>query len=410
MQLEKDHAHLTVWDENSKLLVNFTGHNTPINLITRSSEVLLKFKSDHSLNAKDFKGFSLSYTSVVVGSQLPFLISASNALIKTYRNQSIDKILYNSVEKYKIIDYDSIEGTLILYDPESNSIVSDLNENDILSITDINNSIAYDWIHRLLFHIDLKTKTLKVIDFNDKNFNTYSISEVNNKFSRDLVINIENSVLVWSQIGNDPKLWQINFDGTEQTVLYSNLRQTFHLTVDYETKRYYFVDITDYSLFSIDFNGNNEKILITSKKLFDSIVSMKILNNDIYLSNNYFIYKITDLSSGLKRAEILLTCGEQHSIDANLFYKFKSLDIKRPKIFDFTLIDEKLRPNVSNKCLDSKCDGLCLPTPHSYQCLSSEVTNSAVIMVSGNGNSTLAIFNSVIIVILIVLMILMYLR
>ena len=413
LHLEKEHAYLTIEDTSSNVLANLTGTKPQNLILTRSNKLFLKFKTDNSSKARGFRGFSISYTTLVVGSELPFIISTSNAIITTNHNQTIDNIIYNSVNEYTIVEYDIHQRNLLLFDPKSSELISNQLMEKTIVINARPDGVAYDWVHRLIYWIDTKFQIINVMDSNDIESNVYPICQLLDANQRDLVVNIQKSQLIWSQIGFDPKIWRINMDGNNKIALYSNSRQVFHLCIDYETKRYYFVDITDFSLFSIDFNGNNENYLMTSRSFFDSIISMTVLNGHLYLANNQIIYRISDLDLRIKRAEILYSNGRHDYNEKQNFYDFKSLDLKRQKIFGFKIIDPKLQPEVTNRCLNSNCDGLCVPTTQSYRCLAiNKVTNSAIIMSSSGGNSSnsLAIFNTVVIIILVVILILLYFR
>ena len=265
MHLEDQHAYLTISDVNSNVLANLTGDQPQNILITRSSKLFLHFKADNSTNSRGFRGFSICYTTLVMGSELAFIISTNNAIITTNHNQTIDNIIYNSVNEYTIVEYDIHKRKLLLFDPKSNHLFADHLLNKGVFINARPDGIAYDWIHGLIYWLDIQIKTINVMDSNAIESDIYSICDLNNENQRDLMINVEKSELIWSQIGFEPRLWHISLDGSNKNVLYSNSRQAFHLTLDYETKRYYFVDISDFSLFSIDFKGNNEIFLIVSK-------------------------------------------------------------------------------------------------------------------------------------------------
>ncbi|CAG2172490.1 unnamed protein product [Oppiella nova] len=159
---------------------------------------------------------------------------------------------------------------------------------------------------------------------------------------------------------------QTHLDGSNQSVLYDNNRQAFHLTVNYQTQRYYFIDINDFYLYSIDFNGTDERLYTKSKEFFDSVNSMYVLNSDLYLANEYMIYKIPEIDLRIQSIQIL---HKSHRYNATNYQLHNAVDIDRQEINKFKILDPILQPNVTNVCESHGCLHLCLPTGQSYRCL-----------------------------------------
>ena len=235
------------------------------------------------------------------------------------------------------------------------------------------NNIYYDWVHRLYIWRDDQDQNIKIINSIHKNI----IYEFENSFYKSFsVINVKKSVLLWSIVGPEPKLIETNYDGTNDTFLYSNWRPVRHLTVDYRTDRYYLVDIRDFSLYSIDFNGNNEIFYMKSENLFDDINGLSVWDNDLYLSNRQLIYKIPEFSAGVAKAEILYKTYSFEKIQRILpqikeqeFYEINSNIIKRQEFKALYVYPPESGLNFTNKCESNVCSHLCLPIGSSYRCV-----------------------------------------
>ena len=225
----------------------------------------------------------------------------------------------------------------------------------------------HDWVHNLTIQVDTENEIITL----HKNY--YSIAEESVKFTNvsnlstvDLVINVKKCVIVWSYLGFDPSLIQSNYDGSEQTVLYSHSRQAQHLTIDYHSNRYYFVDITDFSLYSIDFDGSNEIFLMKSYSLFNAINGLSVASNALYLSTDYLVYKVPDINSKISVAEVLFEIYDHKQDLKPEFFKVNATVIKREEFTSIFVIN--VMPEFEDRCLHSECSHICIPIGQSHRC------------------------------------------
>lgn len=399
------HAHLAIFDGNSmQVIANISGSSdtTPTDLMTQTNKLVIRFRSDHSVEANHFRGFSLSYSSLTVGSNTSLVIMATNTVVITQPNQTLTTF-YTPFTELHVIHYDMDRKRLLLFDPESHKLLPNFPSERGTAVYARPECLTYDPIHGLLFWIDVEYHTINAMDISREMSATLLQLESTN--SRHLIVNSERSVLIWSDIGSNPKISQIDCDGTNQKTLYSRGRQAMHLTVDYQTQRYYFVDITDYSLIAIDFNGENEMCLMTSRTFFGHIISMSLLDNDLYLANHHMIYKIPQLQRRINRAEIIYTSDNLDNTLAKseFFYQINPVNLKRSLILGFRLIDNNLARKVKNKCDKVDCDGICLPNSRTYRCISQSLTTipSAVSIDYRRDSNSLAIFNTILMLVII---------
>ncbi|XP_054161671.1 uncharacterized protein LOC128959694 [Oppia nitens] len=398
-------------NNKSTLIVDFEDTDqlpSPKLIQATTNKLLVKYESNIQC---DNNYFYISLKTKMMGSRSRYFISATNTIITIDDNQTIEDISYYSMDSYSIIEY--------LIERKINLNVKPYN-------------MVYDWIHGLLYWIDIQFPAINVMTVTDDGHtadggdnNVYTIIELNTEMARDLRLNRLKLTLIWSQIGAGISgLVQCHLDGTNQSTVYRSSRQVFHLTIDYQWERYYFIDITDHSLLSIDFNGADEKLYMTSRFLLQSIHNMFVLNGDLYLANERLIYRIPELELGIDRAEILFytTSAPEMSrkYSESHFYYNKPIDINRQRIYDFKIADPILEPTVRNRCIGHKCPArhLCVPVStvkHGYRCLSSRDSSQPALAVSQETDNQckrvdiLSVVNTFVIAVITVLIVGLYL-
>ena len=233
-------------------------------------------------------------------------MTTPHTYIKAEVNGSLTELFFNDKE---------IFGLLI----QNHQIISD---NNVFNF--------YDWIHNLTIKVDTEKG---IISLHNNYYNSIEESveflNVSNLSSNDLVINVKKCVIVWSVLGMNSSILQSKYDGSHQRVLYSRSRQAKHLTIDYHSDRYYFVDITDYSLYSIDFDGSNELFYMKSYSLFNAINGLSVASNSLYISNYYLVYKIPHINSMVAVAEVLFETYDHNQELYPEFYKVNATVIRR---------------------------------------------------------------------------------
>ena len=229
----------------------------------------------------------------------------------------------------------------------------------------------YDWIHNLTIKVDTENKYISL----SNNYYTFAgesikFLKVSNLSTNDLVINVKKCVIVWSVLGINSSILQSNYDGSEQTVLYSRSRQTQHITIDYNSDRYYFVDITDFSLYSIDFDGSNELFLMKSYSLFNAITGLSIASNRLYIYNRYLVYKVPYIDTNIAIAEVLFQTKSWNKLNQILdseFFTINATIIQRQEFTSVFVFD--VLPEFENRCLHSECSHICIPIGQSHRCV-----------------------------------------
>ena len=152
-------------------------------------------------------------------------------------------------------------------------------------------SLSIDWIHDLIYWADLETRAINVVNIN-RSEDHYIIINTTNHIPNDLIVNVVDSCLIWTNVSFTPRIMRSFEDGSQQIVLYSLHKQPFHLTIDILLKRYFFIDIEDFTLNSIDFEGRDDRKHFEAKKLFNAINSGVIYGDNIFLLTDSLFYSI----------------------------------------------------------------------------------------------------------------------
>ena len=254
-----------------------------------------------------------------------------------------------------------------------------INDMERLDLLNQNHQIIYynnvfhfhDWIHNLTINVDNENKYISLNNnYYTSDKESIEFFNVSNLSTEDLVINVKKCVIVWSVLGINSSILQSNYDGSDQTVLYSRSRQTQHLTIDYYSDRYYFVDITDFSLYSIDFDGSNELFLMKSYSLFNAINGLRFVSNRLYISNQYLVYKVPYIDTNIPIAEVLFQTKSWNKLNQILdseFFTINATIIQRQEFTSVFVFD--VLPEFENRCENSKCSHICIPIGQSHRCV-----------------------------------------
>ncbi len=300
------------------------------------------------------------------------LFTASYSLNRINLKDSENQSILSGIKSSQSLDYSSKGNYSILTRPDLNRIdiySMPSTKKNFLNTTKINtlenigkpNCVAVDWIHDLIYWIDIESLTIKVLNFFQPEF-VYTILNLTYGEPRDLVVNVLKSVLVWSEIENISNIKQSLEDGTNETVLYSGYKTPYHLTIDYESEKYYFIEIRTYTLFSIDFEGENEKMVLKSPAIFHSVNSMSFIGEEIYLSTGDAIFRLTEHLYGIESVDVVFkTYKSIEKFNDRIFFDKNSNVLTIEEIYAMKIIDDSSQPYSKNKCEFANCSHLCLP-------------------------------------------------
>jgi len=213
--------------------------------------------------------------------------------------------------------------------------------------------IAFDWIHNLLYWTeDTEIHVIYIMNTNLR----FVVIKNSYDVIRNLVIDPLESFLFWIQWKESQKNYKImrsSQDGSNITVIVDScLQYSYALTLDLDYKVLYWIDTELYTLSSIDYYGNGRKVIIKSKDLFSSSYRMDLFGDYIFWTNDNYKSILKTHKSGLKGTSRLVVIKSNTYIDAlKILHPLRQLTSK-------------------NRCLNSNCSHLCLPTGiNRYRCL-----------------------------------------
>ncbi len=287
-------------------------------------------------------------------------------------NNTETQNVYFKSKIVKIFDY-SIRGNYIAFlNPKTDKInVTHINiteESGILEKIDsviINNKgkpicLTIDWIHDLLYWLDIKSHTINVVNILKPELNLLLINLNEDEEVTTLVVNPMKSSLVWIKKRDSFAIMTSFQDGSNIRILYQN-RVASHLTIDFETERYYFIAENNLALYSINFQGTDELLCIHSN-ILPIVNDMSLLGDDLYLSIDEALVRLPKISQNPRKIDLILM-SSKFNYSENLFnFSLKSHNSDRQEIYRVKIVNPLLQPNFTNKCESTNCSYLCLPS------------------------------------------------
>jgi hypothetical protein len=172
-----------------------------------------------------------------------------------------------------------------------------------------------------------------------------------NELFTDIVVNPLESFIVWGKKTPNPAIIKANQDGSHRKVLVdSNIKYPNSIVIEFETKKIYFMEHSSNEITSIDFYGNNRRLIY--KLEINVQLAEKVL--DIY-DKNLFIYNY-------QTEDIVIISTDGISKDKIVINKMKLFRAMK-------IIHSSRQPNGENKCIDSNCTHLCLPNENDFKCV-----------------------------------------
>ena len=101
--------------------------------------------------------------------------------------------------------------------------------------------------------------------------------------------------------------------------------------------------------------------------LFNAINGMSIASNSLYISNQYLVYKILDITYKIAIAEVLFETYDHKQELKPEFFNVNATVIQREEFTSVFVID--VMPEFENRCLLSECSHICIPIGQSHRCV-----------------------------------------
>ncbi|KAF5306597.1 hypothetical protein FQR65_LT18530 [Abscondita terminalis] len=257
------------------------------------------------------------------------------------------------------LEYDALSNSIIYSDAKQSVIkISKLNGTENSSILNMGTErcegLAFDWMSRNLYWTDEAIGRVSVLSLSDHKLKKTLIQN-RNMHPRSIVVHPKKGIMYWADWshmspgnGSIQRAWM---NGQNQEIfLQQNVDWPTGLTLDFVGKKLYWCDAHLRRIESVDFDGNNRKI---------------VLNEGINRPFGLALYKKSIYFIEYVLGSVMVYLPHKN--------KFQKLVDNNPPIFDIKMYDSKSQLG-ENSCsgINGNCSELCLNTPTDAVCACSD--------------------------------------
>ncbi|XP_033007987.1 low-density lipoprotein receptor-related protein 8 isoform X2 [Lacerta agilis] len=226
---------------------------------------------------------------------------------------------------------------------------SDTAEQMVLIDSHLNSpeGLAMDWVHKNIYWTDSGNKTISVATADGSKRRT--LFNTNLSEPRAIVVDPTRGFMYWSDWGDIAKIEKSGLNGVDRQVLVmDNIEWPNGITLDLLNQRLYWVDSKLHLLSSVDFNGSNRKVLISSVDDLSHPFGLAVFEDRVFW---------TDLEN-----EAIFSANRLNGLDISILAE----NLNNPH--DIVVFHELKQPKAPDACELSSlpnggCEYLCLPAP-----------------------------------------------
>ncbi|XP_053386538.1 low-density lipoprotein receptor-related protein 1-like isoform X2 [Mercenaria mercenaria] len=206
--------------------------------------------------------------------------------------------------------------------------------------------MAVDWVCENIYWVESSLDQIEVAKLDGSNRTTLIAGEM--KSPRAIVVDPREGALFWTDWdGHDPRIEKCSMSGEGRKVIHrispaEGGGWPNGLTVDFDFKRLYWIDARSESIHTVDYFGNNQRLILKSHKDMRHAFAITLFGNHVYW---------TDWSTNS-----VVRANKFNGSDVQIVQK----SITQP--FDLQVIHPKRQPAMANPCAvnNGGCSDLCL--------------------------------------------------
>ncbi|XP_039253082.2 low-density lipoprotein receptor-related protein 6-like isoform X1 [Styela clava] len=212
------------------------------------------------------------------------------------------------------LDVSVDDNTIYWTDNDKKQIFrASMNGTNVQSVVDQGAStlegIAVDWLGRNIYWADSLTSRIEVARMDTTSRRPIVLNDLD--FPSSVAVDPVNGFIYWSEWGRQPKIRRAHMDGSHVTTLLGNgeIGRANSLTIDYENKRLYWVDIDANVIYSSNMTGQDRLSIFSS--VDKAIFIMTLYNDYIYWTKGNSIERANKTNGANRQLIQEVTHGEE---------------------------------------------------------------------------------------------------